>query len=129
MVRRPSGAAVDPAIHLRKHAGQVAFSRRGRGQYRCLNIIRSASRLAGEIAIRREARGGDWRFTAGERRGFGTTPIWSALFAKSPGAPSQTEVSAVCLKCRWRKRCNWVDIIRLMFYRRGNSHRVWLSPV
>ncbi len=46
--------------------------------------------------------------------GFQVTPVVGIIPPNLPGAPVKTKCLR-CLKCRWRKRCNWVDIIRLMF--------------
>ncbi len=112
----PAGAAVDPAGYSFAQTRRTGrLSRRGRGQYRCFAYRRSASRSAGGSRHPAASRGSDWRFTAGRQRDrFSGHPGGRHYSAKSPGAPVKTKCLR-CLKCRWRKRCNWVDIIRLMF--------------
>ncbi|QUJ04748.1 hypothetical protein KCP78_08195 [Salmonella enterica subsp. enterica] len=89
----------------------------GRDKYRCFRLSPQArfARSAGEVAILPQAVGSDWRFTAGRQRDRFSGHPGVAYSAKSPRRASEDEVSAV-LKCTcWRKRCNWADIIRLMF--------------
>ncbi len=126
MVRRPQPGqqATQRAIHLRKHAGQVA-SAGPCGQYRCFaECRRRFAKRSGEVAIP-PRRGSDWRFTAGRQRdrGFRGHPGGRHYSAKSPRRASEDEV----LRCLPLASVATADIIRFDVYRRGNSHRVWLS--
>ncbi len=124
----PTGAAVDPAGYSFAQTRRTGrLSRRGRGQYRCFAYRRSASRSAGGSRHPAASRGSDWRFTAGRQRDrFSGHPGGRHYSAKSPWRASEDEVSAVfempLAQALQLGRYHPLDV-----YRRGNSHRVWLS--
>ncbi len=115
VVRRPQPGLLltQRAIHLRKHAGQVAFG--GAVDSTDASLIAAASRSAGGSRHPAASRGSDWRLPPVDSvTGFQVTPVVGIIPPNLLGAPVKTKCLR-CLKCRWRKRCNWADITRLMF--------------
>lgn len=128
VVRRPQPGLLltQRAIHLRKHAGQVAFPG-GAVDSTDASLIAAALREAQENRHPAASRGSDWRFTAGRQRDrFSGHPGGRHYSAKSPRRASEDEVSAVfempLAQALQLGRYHPLDV-----YRRGNSHRVWLS--
>lgn len=117
VVRRPQPGLLltQRAIHLRKHAGQVAFPG-GAVDSTDASLIAAALREAQEeVAIPPQAVEVIGVLPPVDSvTGFQVTPVVGIIPPNLPGAPVKTKCLR-CLKCRWRKRCNWVDIIRLMF--------------
>lgn len=117
VVRRPQPGLLltQRAIHLRKHAGQVAFPG-GAVDSTDASLIAAALREAQEeVAIPPQAVEVIGVLPPVDSvTGFQVTPVVGIIPPNLPGAPVKTKYLRY-LKCRWRKRCNWVDIIRLMF--------------
>lgn len=117
VVRRPQPGLLltQRAIHLRKHAGQVAFPG-GAVDSTDASLIAAALREAQEeVAIPPQAVEVIGVLPPVDSvTGFQVTPVVGIIPPNLPGAPVKMKCLR-CLKCRWRKRCNWVDITRLMF--------------
>lgn len=116
VVRRPQPGLLltQRAIHLRKHAGQVAFPG-GAVDSTDASLIAAALREAQEeVAIPPQAVEVIGVLPPVDSvTGFQVTPVVGIIPPNLPRAPAKTKYLRF-LKCRWRKRCNWGDITRLM---------------
>ncbi|VDZ78487.1 putative nudix hydrolase YeaB [Salmonella bongori] len=116
------------AIHLRKHAGQVAFPG-GAVDSTDASLIAAALREAQEeVAIPPQAVEVIGVLPPVDSvTGFQVTPVVGIIPPNLPLARQRKTKYLRFLKCRWRKALQLGRYHPLDVYRRGNSHRVWLS--
>lgn len=106
VVRRPQPGLLltQRAIHLRKHAGQVAFG--GPWTVPMLRLSPQLREAQEEVAIPPQAVEVIGVLPPVDSvTGFQVTPVVGIIPPNLPGAPVKTKCLR-CLKCRWRKRCN-----------------------